>query len=56
MVKFRWWLADVYVLFAHALTRKETGREPMWLQEYAMARIRVDLQRRGIAEYRSIDT
>lgn len=40
MKSLRWWLASILVSLAHALTEHETGPEPIWLQEYAIAHVR----------------
>lgn len=39
-MKFRWWLASILVAWAHRLTENETGLEPIWLQEFAIAYVR----------------
>ena len=36
----RWWLARLLVDWAHSLTRREMGPEPVWLQEFASAYLR----------------
>ena len=32
-----WWIATLLVHWAHSLTRRDTGDEPIWLKEFAIA-------------------